>query len=292
MKIILVCIGVFQEYIVHNIKQLYLHKNNDIVVITERNFFSKFQDYKNIQLIDIQDLYSECIQTFENKSTLDRQFRSGFWYNCSLRFFYIYIYMKEYNVNNIIHIENDVMIYQNLDQLSTLFDKTKIYLTFDSLSRVIPGIMFIPDHKTFKQILDRYDVNSNDMVNFGSFINADFVEYLPIIPDIDTRMNVFNKNFKIFNAIFDAAAIGQYIGGIDKRNDPNDTRGFVNETCVVQFDKYEFYWQKNEQDLWEPYIQFNGKTIKIVNLHIHSKMLHNFMSDNPIECKYIRHIYQ
>jgi hypothetical protein len=39
MKIIFVCVGNFQEYILDNIKNLKLFKNNDIVVITESKFF-------------------------------------------------------------------------------------------------------------------------------------------------------------------------------------------------------------------------------------------------------------
>ena len=57
---------------------------------------------------------------------------------------------------------------------------------------------------------------------------------------------MYNENFQEFNSIFDAAAIGQYLGGVDPRNSPGDTRGFVNETCVVNYDKYEFTWIKKE----------------------------------------------
>ena len=39
MKIILVSIGNFQEYIIDNIKNLKLFNNNDITVITDNKFF-------------------------------------------------------------------------------------------------------------------------------------------------------------------------------------------------------------------------------------------------------------
>ena len=45
MKIILVSVGNFQEYILDNIKNLLLFNNNDITVITNKDFFYKFNDY-------------------------------------------------------------------------------------------------------------------------------------------------------------------------------------------------------------------------------------------------------
>ena len=41
MKIILVSIGNFQEYILDNIKNLLLFNNNNITVITNKEFFIK-----------------------------------------------------------------------------------------------------------------------------------------------------------------------------------------------------------------------------------------------------------
>ena len=45
---------------------------------------------------------------------------------------YIYEYMKKNNISDIIHIENDVMIYDDLDNIKD------IYLSFDNIDRVIP----------------------------------------------------------------------------------------------------------------------------------------------------------
>jgi hypothetical protein len=39
MKVVLVCIGNFQEYILDNITNLYLHNNTDITGITEKEYF-------------------------------------------------------------------------------------------------------------------------------------------------------------------------------------------------------------------------------------------------------------
>ena len=39
MKLLLISLGIFQDYLLNNIKQLKLQGNNDIVLITEKRFF-------------------------------------------------------------------------------------------------------------------------------------------------------------------------------------------------------------------------------------------------------------
>jgi len=286
MKVVLVCLGVFQDYLLTNIKQLKLHGNNDIVLITEKQFFKNIDKKLNIQLIDVNDYNSEYLQNFNNNLQLDRNFRDGFWHNCSMRFVYIYEYMKTNNITNIIHIENDIMIYDNLDNIKDKFNKDKLYLLFDNINRVIPGIMYINNHINLKKILDNYSINQNDMINLGKYFDSSFVEPFPIISIIGTNTHYFNKNFNTFNSIFDGAALGQYLGGIDKRNNTGDTIGFINETSIIKYNIYKFYWKKIN-DLWDPYIEINNNLIKITNLHIHSKFLDKFLSDNPEENKFI-----
>jgi hypothetical protein len=288
MKVVLVCTGVFQEYILHNIKNLILHGNTDITLITELMFFPMIQEhpeFRDVKLVATSDLSSEMIKHFDQTSTLDRVFRGGFWYHCSSRFFYIYEYMKKNNIKDIVHIENDTMVYTNLDTLKDGFTVDKVYAPFDTFTRVIPSFVFIPSHHALKPIIDKYDGTKTDMDNLASI---EHVEPLPII-SVEDNLHFFNKHFAAFEALFDAAAFGQYVGGIDKRNDPNDTRGFVNETCFFKYDRYPFYWIRDKKNnLWCPWIEIGGKLVKIVNLHLHGKMLHEFMSDNPIECQYIK----
>ena len=276
MKVILISIGNFQEYILYNIKNLLLHGNNDITVITNLEFFSYFNKY-SIELIDYNTLDD---LNYNKKSQLDRNFRNGFWYFASLRLFYLYSYIKKYNIEHCVHIENDVLVYENLDILTK---KDFIYAPFDSYNRVIPSFIYIPNHETFKPVIDNYNNTLNDMENLAKF---NFIKSLPIIPIINNEIIKFNENFDEFNCIFDAAAIGQYLGGIDPRNQGGDTRGFINETCIIKYNNYKFYWVK-ENNLYNPFILINNKLIKIINLHIHSKQLQNFLSDKPHECNHL-----
>jgi hypothetical protein len=270
MKIILVTIGNYQEYILDNIKQLLLFNNHDITVITNKEYFDYFHEY-NITLIDCNELSD---YHFNDNSHLDKQFRNGFWHYCSLRLFYVYSYIKQYQLSKCIHLENDVLTYVDFDTLT--FKENKIYATFDCDHRVIPGIVYIPNDIAFEPIISQYNTTLNDMENLARF-DESVILPLPIFPNIN-EINKLNKLYDEFNMIFDGAAMGQYLGGIDPRNDSNDTIGFVNETCVIKYNAYEFEWVKLD-DLLIPYLVIESNKYRICNLHIHCKQLNKFISN-------------
>jgi len=284
MHVVLVCINNFQTYILTNIKQLVRLGHTSIFVLTNRAFFEHFSEYaENIRLIAIEELVDSY--NYNSNTQLDNQFRGGFWALTSARFFYLYEFMRKYAIENVIHLENDVLIYHNVDMLDRILDKTKIYLPFDTFTRNIASIMFIPNCNVFRTVLDKYDFSKNDMENF-SIIQSQtgIIENFPIFvedPSGSTEYQFVTKNFQKFNMIFDAAAIGQYVGGVDPRNIPGDTTGFVNETCIIKYDQFRFIWTVID-GIKCPFIVFkdasgNDCTYPIFNLHIHSKALENFI---------------
>jgi hypothetical protein len=279
MNIILVCINNFQDYILININKLIKLEHKNIYVITNNIFFSYFEKYNDqIKLIAIEDLNDSY--NFNYNTTLDNSFRNGFWVHASSRFFYIYEAMKKYNIENVIHLENDVLIYYNCNVLLNKLDKKYVYIPFDTFTRNIASIIYIPDHNIFKNILDNYDKNNNDMYNFSLIMrNTNLIDTFPIFIENKLENDEYQfvtKNFNKFNFIFDAAAIGQYLGGVDKRNDSNNTVGFINETCIIKYNLYNILFLDHE-NIKKPFINVNDKLIPIFNLHIHSKELEKFV---------------
>ena len=289
MKVVLVNIGVFQEYILYCIKQLQNYGNNDITIITNSEFFDKYivlENTENIELVPSEELDDMNYHLF---SGMSRDFRDGFAFYTSQRLFLIYSYMKYYGIKDCVHIENDNMIYENLD---AIFPGSPVSINvcavFDSPKKVIASIIYIPSIYALEELLKQYNMGLNDMENLG--MRADAIEKLPIIPLIKdyTEPNYtigipYAQNFGRFGKkhIFDGAAIGQYFGGIDPRNTTEkNTRGFINETCVVKFNNFNFTWLDSDEDgLYRPYLIVNGDEYPIVNLHIHSKKLSEFYCD-------------
>jgi hypothetical protein len=140
--------------------------------------------------------------------------------------------------------------------------------------------MYIPSHEIFKIVLDNYDFSKNDMANFSIIKNkTGLIKTLPIFPKNNSNnkeIQFVSENYDKFNYIFDAAAMGQYLGGIDPRNNPNNTVGFINETCVIKYNNCKFTWATID-DIKRPFLKINDMHLRIFNLHIHHKDLNNFM---------------
>lgn len=278
-QVVLVSTGVFQSYIKSNVDQL-LKFDFNVHVILDPDFFDSMKEYNTrITLVDSSTLQTD----FDSKSTLDRHFRGGFCHSTSKRLFLLNEYMKQYGLRNVIHLENDVLLYSDMNYV---LDE-KIYITMDSENRCIPGIVYIPNHELFDHLIQEYDCSKNDMENFAMFYHRhrDIVATFPII-DNSVQPSIYNHEFERFHSIFDAAAMGQYLGGVDPRNIPGDTTGFVNETCIIQYDKFQFKWMKKNEN-YVPHIFIHDKWILVNNLHMHSKRLDEFSMDNPTENRLI-----
>lgn len=283
VEIILVCLGNFQSYIIDNIYNLLDFSNNNITVIINKNLENSFNKVKSkIKIVYAEDLNN---YNYDNNCKLNKTSQSGLWFQSSNRFFYLYDYIKTYTIEKCFHIENDVMVYTNLDNY--IPNEKKIYLAMDSNGRCIPGIVFISSHNELQPLIKNYSNTTNDMNNLGMFYNKnkDICETFPIIKknnNFDSHDFLF-KNFDKFNAVFDTAAIGQYLGGCHYgRIIP----GFINETCFVKYDKYKFYWIK-KNNLFIPHIEIEKELIPIINLHVHRKELYKFMARKPIEDRLI-----
>tara|TARA_B100001093_G_scaffold250134_1_gene239635 strand:- start:17916 stop:18800 length:885 start_codon:yes stop_codon:yes gene_type:complete len=287
-EVILVNLKNHQSYIIENIKNLLLFKNTNITIITDKDLFAKFDDFKEkVKLIDEKEL---DLSYFDDKNKQNAKFRNGFWPLTSRRLFCVYEYIKKYNVERCYHLENDTMVYTDLNRFADKLSD-KLYITLDAPNRCIAGIMFIPKYFNMIPLIEDYQYNKNDMLNLVRFYikHPSFCETFPIIKPnthFESETDNLSINYSLFQGIFDAAAIGQYLGGVDPRNIRKDSRGFVNETCKVNYSKYKYKWIKKE-NLYVPHVEIEGEFIPIFNLHIHCKRLENFMGDNPTETKLI-----
>jgi hypothetical protein len=283
-SLVLVCLENFQEYILTNIAQLLRLGHTEIYVLTNQHLFHEFEPFASfLKLVDVETL--EDPFDFKGKSTLDKGFRCGFWFNTSARFFVIHAFMLKHGVKDVIHIENDVLLYYNVDEEFDYGNDKKMYIPFDTYERNIASIVYIPDADVFSKILEHYDFGKNDMYNFSEIRKrTQLIQNLPIFVDgegnaLDTALIVGNALERAFvtngfkKYIFDAAAIGQLVGGVDPRNAAGDTRGFVNETCVIKYkEEGEIIWREVD-GFNKPFIKIFTKEVPIFNLHIHCKNL-------------------
>ena len=224
----------------------------------------------------------------------------GFWRYTTERFFAIESFLEACRLRNVVHMENDVMLYAGLDSLLPGFHAAcpGAGIIMDSERRCVPGLMYLSALPALSAMNDFIVRNAlrkrqTDMQAIGAFMGqATFAECsaLPVLPpryrELFPLVNAkaeegsspwYDAAFGQFGGVFDGAALGQFVGGIDKIHDPGDTTGFVNETAVYDPRKMGIHW-KTENGLRRPFGMVDGSEFPIFNLHIHSKQLERFSS--------------
>ena len=275
MKFVFVMLHNVQDYILDNIRNLLFYDNHNIVVITDMKFFNLF-DLFRICLVSVESLISDYDSYI---SKMDGKFRNGFAPLTSYRFKVLYEYMFQYKVHNIIHLENDVMVFHDFNDY-LFHSRDKILITMDHWERCIPGFMFIPDATLLKKCLDYFEPQTklNDMQNWAKcyhrFYQEGIIDTLPIGV---SNIELLSRNITYYNAFFDAAAIGQFLGGVDPRNVSGNTVGYVNDVCLIDYSKYNIRWYVDgTRNRFAPFIHIDGCLYKIMNLHVHCKNLKQF----------------
>ena len=296
------------NYIIDSLVQARLFNSCPIYLILSRSSQDSVQipTSLNIQCILCEELPTTQYQTiFDKISPLSRSVRNGFWHKTTERFFYLESLAQTLGLSSIYHLENDVLLYRNINEFHNHFRDSNINIaaTFDNDVRCIPGFIYFATPKSLTHLIHFFIetiANNtlptfNDMVLIAAYWRT-FGELkitsLPVIPDnfpptlqsksghVTRNPKLYSNRFPAFQSIFDAAAIGQYLGGINPANTSlKNTQGFINESAIYNPKCFEYKWKPHQKYLSIPYALFKGEEIPINNLHIHSKNLRKFRSD-------------
>ena len=301
------------DYIYDNLYQsLLVNTNVTIHVLIDNSLINEFNE--NIALFNISNAnikvvalenksdkiekYTEYMKKFPNESIT---FRDSFWISTTSRFFYIEEFMRKEILTDVFHIENDVMLYEDLNKIKETLNKDSLYMVQDNISRVVPSILFIPN---VNELSSMNDFILNKIKNSNVFLND--MNLLGMYPKKELFPFNFNTKSKY---IFDGAAIGQYLGGVDPNNLPkmstprdellkcinNPSKFFINETSDFKINDTMTFFRKQtviEKDnqakaclgfdidlIYGKQETDNNINVKqICNLHIHSKQLYQFSS--------------
>lgn len=226
----------------------------------------------------------------------------GFWVYTSERFLYLYDLMAQYQLENVFHLENDNMLYVNLEELLPIFQTAYpgIAATFDNDTRAVAGFIYISNPQIMQSLASFFAAKrkrGNDMEILALYKNRkgstiQEIDHLPIIPTSYAEDHVlknrqgksvknpekFHNHIDQFQSLFDAAAIGQYLGGGDIYYHPQLKPGFINESCIFNPSFFTFEWKDDCQGRSVPYAIYNHQPYRINNIHVHSKQLHLFAS--------------
>lgn len=218
------------------------------------------------------------------------------------RFFVVERVIDVYNLKNVIHLENDVLLYENA---SRLINKMKMHYSNIAVPKMsdrysMASIMYIPNQSTMKFFLQYinkhiFQTQVNDMFILSDYLKENINCVLPSITkeyvdtydlinlygeEADERFKEsFYRNIEKLGGIFDPAEYGQYIGGIDKIHCSESIIGYINPHSFVNPSKLLISW-KYEKGKLVPCV---NSEYKLINLHIHSKELVKYRSDKELK---------
>ena len=170
-------------------------------------------EFVPLSILTIDEKYTNAMSSVPDSTKI---FRDGFWISTTSRFYYIESFMKLFKVDNLFHIENDVLMYENLNSIKDNLSGTEIYMVqdnFDNPPRVIPSILYIPNHQKMCKLTNWITETLVENIPKGVLLND--MELLGRYPD---KLSLPYDFKSTENLIFDGACIGQYLGGVDPKN--------------------------------------------------------------------------
>jgi hypothetical protein len=299
---------VIPAYTARAISQAARFSTGPLYLVAEQEALAAFTlpEMSRIMVVACEDLSISALhQAFRDINPMNNTFRGGFWTYTTERFFFLATLVERLGLENVIHVENDVMLYADFDllvpKLAGLY--SGLAAPFDNDDRCIPSVLFARRPQALGAICqfiverlgERPEHDLNDMVLLGEArrrLGPDILDALPILPTFYTDPlgnrigngtkdpSLFSRHVSHLGSVFDAAAIGQYLGGPDPRNHElsKPGPGFINESCLFDPSLFAYLWGSDSQGRRVPYMTMKGEQISIANLHIHCKELAPFSS--------------
>jgi hypothetical protein len=191
-----------------------------------------------------------------------------------------------------IHLENDNPMYYDISELlPTLRASSKGIsapfhgqATGNKRPHMCYSIVYCNDVEklaSFLFFLAAAPSRVDEMQRGGEFWmeNEDDCSLLPCVPPgsrlVSETLRAWCEN-PAFPCIFDAMAHGQYLGGQDPRN-PGAAGPYINPDAEFRADQFLYGWKADRGRRFPVVMDSRGKEWRLVNLHIHSKRLENFI---------------
>jgi len=250
-----------------------------------------FDNY-NIHALNKDDFYSDKIHLFEKNY---KYAPDNFWSLTATRLIYIEKFMLDCGLENMYHFDNDVLLYYNLCKYHEHFKRlyAHIAITPGGPNENIAGFIFIKTGKSladmtqfFVDTLQTYGMGAGAKYHVGLICEMrlmkiyeiekgkEFLGHLPVLP-----FGKHSENYSEFNAIFDSASWGQFVGGTHKGKTPGaKTASQYVGQLLREHPEYAVIWTKDNEDRKIPYFKYDNNEVKINNLHIHSKQLSKYRS--------------
>ena len=212
MNFILIALGDIPDYLNDCIQQIKkTQKKSKIYLLVNKT--SEFKN-KNCKIVNVESLKKskEHILFIKKSKLAQDSFRNFFWKHSIERFYYLNDFLNKSNLTNVFHIENDVLLFQDLEKILKEIKFYNFACIRDSINRVIGSLIFIKNKKVSTRIvkISNNYLNENDMkilnyldkkisnsINLPLGETLDFIEKSKIIPVIKITNNSILRLMKI-----------------------------------------------------------------------------------------------
>lgn len=271
--------------------QVYIHVGGDLpnhayVTINHNVQYSEGVTYlltdsdsissiSNVTIINTKSIQSDKLNRLKAFGYFE-----GFWLYTFERLFILEEFMRNFGLNECLHIENDVLIYdkpQSIKYKNLFSNRLAInpigekYLTFAYAYVPLNALSSLNEDLLFLLSLGQEELNrrlSGEMLNEMTCIALLFKEkrkYLDFFPILPT--GEFSKNYSELGYVYDSASYGQFLDGTPGtqgqpyRGSHHYIGRWLNDSDIILFEN------------GKPLLIKDKIKIPIFNLHIHSKRI-------------------
>ena len=241
----------------------------------------------------IEDFYCAPDAWKCSEQTFDSKYRDGFWIKTTERFFVLEQFATKYAIQSLFHAELDNLVF-NIAGLASRLDQlgSGLFCPRDSFNRGIASLIYINNCQALTELnalaVDNHLAEKNDMMLLGYLLSHS--RHFFSLPTESSLQDQQPGDWEAVsptasNGIFDAAAIGQFLFGIDPRSGPMVLlNGFENENkcCDLWRLTYEISISDRNFTIRN---KDNGIAFNLFNIHVHSKLFNLLV--NPLKLQKI-----
>lgn len=260
IPLVLVNLGTIPRYLKANLRYLgEAFPNRKKVFISDRTD-ERWLNKSGFDLVNSATLIQEWPQHF---MVSDRRqfFRNNFWFTSKARLMLLPKFMKNANLDRVLHLENDVWISPNFPFY--YFDELDAPLALPKVDneRGIASTLFINGKAGMDLLEKACDTwpNFTDMEILGKILNSELS-----VCELSSTHNI--KDAVQSSWLFDGAKLGMFLFGTDPRNSKGIIKRFARSPLGDLDHNHKIIVSDGQILLQSKDVEFN-----IVSLHIHSK---------------------
>ena len=290
-------IGKLPDYIFHCVHQIRLYTDENIFIIIDdlkSPILEKLITFKNVEIIKYESVnnYCETLKKSYNKFAVINGLkdRSKLFYRAFERFYLLYNLMVDKNINDVLFLEIDNLIYEDPKLWTDKITKDIAFM-IDNKNRCSTGICYVKKSSILKRLLDFFDndylTNNNRFFNEMTAVYEFYIKYKSecyILPSCNNNQygDDININFNNSKILFDPLSYGIFLLGMDTfHTEGKIVLNTLNKWgCLTHLTQTNVIWKVDKTTNYKkPYfVDNNGNCILIANLHVHSKDLVNGLS--------------